>query len=411
MIVVYCLDENYKELAYYSIRSVRKFNPNAEIITVSEKDIGLRIDGVKNIYIPLPDKELRRRNSKDRITRAAYLKCFLTKLPFEKIIYLDGDTICQAPLNELWEMPCEYINLCESHKFGKNQAEDLHLKKYGLTGMMVMNLENLRKFNFTEKCLDVEHNFPTPATGWFHDETCINVALKDKLKFIDTKWNYCHNREYDKPIPEPQAKILHYVGRRSKCEMKLLPDYNPLEPIKNDIKGKRVAIVGNAKSLFNYSKGVEIDTFDFVIRFNRGYITRPECQGSKTNLLLLACELTNEEIRSYNSVWVANRSNCYRNPVYFTIPNQDRQLIRNKLECQPSTGFMAIDLCLASGAKSIDLFGFDFEKTPTFYNPEGYKTQHNYSLEEKIVLDYERCGLLTINPKTEQKKDDKRNQI
>lgn len=398
MIVVYCLDENYKEYTALSIRSVRKYNPHAKIIVVSEMPLNLWIDGVENITIPLP-KLFRNRGMKDRITQAAYLKCFLTELPFDKIIYLDGDTICQGPLNELWEMPCEYINICESHDFGKKQAEELGHEKYGLTGMMVMNLANLRKIGFTETCLDVEANYPTPPlTGWHHDETCINVACHGLMKFIDCKWNYCRNREYSEPIQEPQAKILHYIGRQ-KDDMRLLPHYNTLDPIMDDIKGKRVAIVGNAKSLFDYSKGVEIDTFDFVIRFNRGFITRPECQGSKTNLLILACLLTNDEIQSYNATWVANRSSSYVNPVYFTIPNQDRRMLRDKLDSQPSTGFMAIDLCLTAGAKSIDLFGFDFEETPTFYNPEGYITKHDYPMEKQIVQEYEKCGLLTINRK------------
>ena len=406
MIIVYCIDENYSEITALSIRSVRKFNPNAKIVVISESPISFFMDGVDKLIFHEMPKKMRSRGRGDRISKAAYLKFFLPVLPLEKIIYLDGDTICQGPLNELWDMPCEYINLCESHKFGKEQAKAIGSEKYGLTGMMVMNLKNLREIGFTGLCLDVEKNFPDPVTGWQHDETCINVAMKDKLTFINRKWNYCRNRQYDDPIPEAQAKILHYVGRQ-KNDMKNLPYYNTLEPIKDDIKGKRVAIVGNAKSLFDFKNGKLIDGFDFVIRFNRGFITRPECQGSKTDLLLLACGLTSDEIHGYNAKWVANRSDRYNNPVYFTIPNQDRRLIKEKLDCQPSTGFMAIDLCLASGAKSIDLFGFDFERTPTFYNSTDYKTLHDYSKEEKIVSEYERCGLLTINPKTEQQNDER----
>ena len=409
MIVVYCLDENYIECTALSIKSVKKFNPQAKIVVVSEMPLNFWMEGVEKVTIPLP-RQFRTRGANDRITQAAYLKCFLPQLPFDKIIYLDGDTICQGPLNELWEMPCDYINICESHNYGKRQAEELKQEKYGLTGMMVMNLANLRKIGFTETCLEVEKDYPTPPqTGWHHDETCINVACYGLMKFIDKKWDYCRNREYDEPIPEPRAKILHYLGKQ-KQDMQRIPHYRALEPILDDIRGKRVAIVGNAKSLFDDLKGVEIDTFDFVIRFNRGFITRPECQGTKTDFLILACLLTNDEIQSYNAKWVSNRSTSYVNPVYFTISNHDRRMLRDKLDSQPSTGFMAIDICLEAGAKSIDLFGFDFEQTPTFYNPEGYQTKHDYPMEKQIVLEYERCGLLTINPKTEQQ-NDKRNKI
>ena len=145
MIVVYCCDENYIEYTALSIKSVRKFNPNAQIIVVSEMPLNFWMDGVEKVTIQMP-KQFRTRGEVDRITNAAYLKCFLTELPYDKILYLDGDTICQGPLNELWEMPCEYINICESHNHGKLQAKDLGHEKYGLTGMMVMNLKNLRNF-------------------------------------------------------------------------------------------------------------------------------------------------------------------------------------------------------------------------------------------------------------------------
>ena len=60
--------------------------------------------------------------------------------------------------------------------------------------------------------------------------------------------------------------------------------YNNLEPVKAFLKGKSVAIVGNAKSLFNELYGEEIDHHDVVIRFTHGYITKPESQGTKTDV-------------------------------------------------------------------------------------------------------------------------------
>ena len=70
------------------------------------------------------------------------------------------------------------------------------------------------------------------------------------------------------------------------------------------------------------------------------------------------------------------------------------------LGAQPSTGFIAIDMCIYFDAKQIDLYGFDFEETPTFYNPEGYVTQHKYANEKDIVERYERMGILRIHKKS-----------
>jgi len=396
MTIVFCIDENYIKYAKTSIESYRKHNPDAQIIIVSERPInGIGED--ENIIIKLP-RMFRNRGQGDRITNTAYLKCFLTDLPYDKILYVDADTVCQKNLKELWEMPCEYINLCESHKYGEQQAKAIGNEKYGLTGMMVMNLKALRSEYFKEKCLREEKICPTPITGWQHDETCINVAMGDKLKFIDQKWNYCHNREYENPIDEKDAYILHYVGK-DKQEMITRERYANILPIKQHIEGKSVAIIGNARSLFDKEYGEAIDGHDFVIRFNKGFITKPESQGTKTSFLILACPMEKEQIDSFNAEFVANRSasSSYGNKVPYTLGNQERNDMKNYIGAQPSTGFMAIDISLAFGAKSIDLYGFDWEKTPTFYNPDGYKTLHNYQKEQEILLEYERLGLIKIN--------------
>ena len=392
MIIVYCIDENYIEMTKKSMVSYRKYNPNARFVVVSEKTLDV---GVENIVIPL-GKKFRNRGDGDRITNAAYLKCFLTKLPFEKIIYVDCDTLCQYPLNELWDMPCEYINICETHEFGKKQAKALEHEKYANTGMIVMNLKNLREIGFTDRCLDVEQNYPTPRTGWQHDETCINVAMYDYLNFIDQKWNYCHNREYEHGISEQDAMILHFIGKDKK-DMDNFPFYNDVPELLNYIKGKNVAIVGNAQSIFNTSYGNEIDKADVIIRFNKGFILDPKAQGSKTSILMLGTDMTQDGIDSFNAEIVVNRSDAYDNKVDYTISSMDREVLRNRIRINfPSTGFIAIDLCMTANAKSITLYGFDFEKTPTFYNDPKYKTQHNYHKEEELVRIYENCGLLTM---------------
>lgn len=393
MNIVFCADEKYELLTKVSIESYRKYNPNAKIILVSEtpmKNIGYD----ENIIIKLP-KMFRNNGERDRISNTAYLKLFLTQLPYRKIIYVDGDTLCQKPLDDLWNIPCAYINLCEGYMFSKKQAQAIHADRYGLTGMMVMNLENLRRLNFTEKCLEVEHSYPTPITGWQHDETCINVAMRDKLNFIDQKYNYCHKRCYPNPIPEDDAYILHFVGK-DKTEMFREYKYGTILPIGEDITGKRVAIVGNAKSIFGKGQGEKIDDHDFIIRFNKGFLYQPIDQGSKTTLLILACMPSKEEIEGFHAKYVCNRSISSKNEGY-TIGTNERMMLKEELGAQPSSGFMAIDICLHFKAKSIDLYGFDFEETPTFYNPVNYKTQHNYANEKRIILKYQRKGLLKIH--------------
>lgn len=398
MIITLCIDKNYIDYARISIATYRHHNPEARIVVCSEEPMPKDIGYDENVIIKLPRK-FRTRGKDDRISNTAYMKLFLTKLPYEKILYVDADTICMKKLDKLWNMGCRYINLCESHSYGKKQAADLGIEKYGLTGMMLMNLNALRRINFTDKCLEVETRYPTPKTGWQHDETCINVAMKDRLNFIHKKWDYCHNRKYDNPISEDKAYILHYVGI-DKLKMIKGERYSSMWPVAKHIYGKKIAIVGNAKSLFEERFGHEIDENDFIIRFNKGFVTRPKFQGTRTDLLILALTLTKEEIESYNAKFVANRSRYYQNETKLMIPDRERGRIAEYIGSQPSTGFIAIDMCMYFGAGEINLYGFDFEETPTFYNPKNYKTQHDYQTEKEIVQAYEKEAILKIHKKS-----------
>ena len=387
MQIVYVSDKNYMPYVEISAHTLLKVNPDAHITVVSPEPVTTIFD---NVVIPLT-QTYRQRGANDRITSTTYLKLFLTQLPYDKIIFIDPDTIIQQPLDELWNTEVKYLGLCESHDAGKEQALDLGIERYAITGMMVMNLKALRRLGFTQKCLNAEAN----PKLWCHEETLLNVAMQGKIEYLPEKWNYCFGRGYKGRELKPEnVAILHIVGKNKQAM--LYDPYSEIEDVKKYIAGKTVAIVGNAKSIFDKDNGKAIDSHEVIIRFNRGFVTAPAAQGSKTDILLLACELNLDEKSSYKAMYSVNRSNntwCGD----LTIGNKMRSRLRAWIGKQPSSGFMAIDLCREAGASKIDLYGFDFEKTPTFYNPEGYVTKHDYDAEEKIVRDMAARGVLTIN--------------
>ena len=324
MIICYVVDELYVNLLKKSIRSYKKYNPTAKFVVVSERPI--EVDGVENFVM-----DIGQHRGLTRISNAAYLKLYLTRLPYDKVLYVDCDTICQYPLNDLWNMDCPKICICESHIFGKRQAISLGLEKYGLAAVILMNLKELRKCNFTERCLEVEKKLPTPDSGWFHDETCINVALRGELKFVDVKWDYCHKRDYqERAILERDAKILHFIGK-DKTEMSKFKFYSNIPNILNYIRGKNVAIVGNAKSIFEKNNGKNIDKADVVIRFNKGFPKNKKSQGTKTNIVILALTLEQDEVDSYGADIVINRSTFYKNKTPYVIQCYDRMVLRDKI--------------------------------------------------------------------------------
>ena len=387
MEIVYVSDENYLRFVEISAKSLLKVNPDAHITVVSPVKLETKFD---NVVIPL-EGVYRQRRANDRITQTTYLKLFLTELPYDKIIFIDPDTIIQQPLDELWNTEVKYLGLCESHDAGKEQALDLGIERYAITGVMLMNLKALRRLGFTKKCL----NAKAEPKLWCHEETLVNVAMQGKIEYLPEKWNYCFRREYKGRELKPEEVAISHICGKNKQAM-LYEPYSEIEEVKKYIAGKTVAIVGNAKSIFDKANGKAIDSHEVIIRFNRGFITQPKAQGSKTDILLLACELNLDEKASYKAMYSVNRSNNTRCGD-LTIDNKMRARLRAWIGKQPSTGFMAIDLCREAGASKIDLYGFDFEKTPTFYNPADYVTHHDYDAEEKIVRDMAARGVLTIN--------------
>lgn len=393
MEIVYVFDKNYLKYFNVSVKSVLKYNPYAHITVISPEKLDIPYD---NVVMEIPSNVKHRDN--DRITSATFLKLHIPKLPYDKVLFIDADIICQAPLDELWNTQCDYICLSESHTYGDKQAKEHNHKKYGLSGMMLMNLKALREDNFIEKSFVPFDT--TPYKIWCHEETIINHYFYDKLTFVDRKFNYCHNRTYKNPISEMNAVLLHYCGgnKADFFSHKLgnqIPYYN-LEEIKDFIRGKRVAIVGNASSIFDKQNGDLIDTFDLIIRFNYGFITVPSSQGTKTDIAILACELTKTEMESYNAQFYINRMKRITNPTPYHFENKDIVRVSEGMDgARASSGLIAIDFCIESGCQSIDLFGFDWEKTPTFYNPLGYKTLHNYNNEESKVKNYyaSRCQI------------------
>jgi len=204
MKIVYVTDQNYVPYLNMSVQSVLKYNPNAEILVVSDKPLNIQYE---NIVFTPPQEFLSqlRFNQKERLTALTYYKLLLPTLPFDKIIYLDCDTLCQKPLDDIWNMNCPYICVTE-HYLPNNYPNH---EKHALMGFMLMNLKALREDDFTNKCLK---NMDYPQDFWGHEESLINLNYQEKLTYIDKKYHYCkgRGRQYKNPILDKDAYILHY---------------------------------------------------------------------------------------------------------------------------------------------------------------------------------------------------------
>ncbi|MFA7074803.1 MAG: hypothetical protein WC234_06425 [Endomicrobiaceae bacterium] len=82
---------------------------------------------------------------------------------------------------------------------------------------------------------------------------------------------------------------------------------------------------------------------------------------------------------------------------YFIYPKKEH----DKLEViigalRPTSGIQMIWLALLFGAKKVDVYGFDFFKTYSFYEKRTLVVPHNFDSEEKWALSMVNNGKITI---------------
>jgi hypothetical protein len=174
-----------------------------------------------------------------------------------------------------------------------------------------------------------------------------------------------------------------------------------------ELAGQSVAVVGNAKSLFAADFGAQIDRHDIIIRLNKGFVQAPAAQGTRTDMVGLTPELSEGEVSAHfaprHMLMLIPKMRHYR---IFGRENVQNTLFypfrwwladRNLIGRRPSSGFMAISWLVRLGvAREIVLYGFDFGQTPTYYNPVGYKTPHNFAREGQIIMGWQAEGRLRI---------------
>jgi len=205
---------------------------------------------------------------------------------------------------------------------------------------------------------------------------------------------------------------------------------------------KKVAIVGNSNSLLSKKYGREINSFPDIIRFNFAELKR-EYTGTKTTLrwfrspininsakqhklsidsdeklAMYVKQLTkntrvltsyifkskleqiNKDIKFYNIDCVYNDfdvTNKYLRSLGVKTQFENRKM------CWPRTGFLAVLICLKSGAKPY-LYGFDLEHkkyikhygTNYVFSTDNIK-YHQVSKEINILLELKNLGMISVN--------------
>lgn len=166
-----------------------KYKKNCKIIFI---DMGTKFQGEKIT---------------DRVKTPTYYRLELPDLlpNINQIIYMDGDTLIFEDLTELIE-----IDMKDDYVYGFLDERINALKKFGIengiylcAGVLLMNLNALRKNNISEKFIEFLNKERDRIDQ--NDQTIINVVCQEKIGILPPKygiWNFP-----DKPYAQRHNKL------------------------------------------------------------------------------------------------------------------------------------------------------------------------------------------------------------
>ena len=156
--------------------------------------------------------------TRDYFTQTTYFRLFIPELypQYNKAIYIDSDTAVLGDISELFNIDlgdnllgavpdCSVQNNKEFQEYVERVVGMATYKNYFNAGILVLNLDEMRRFEFQAKFLYLLETIKFTVA---QDQDFLNRLCKGRVKFIDGVWNTM-------PIPnenikEEDIKIIHY---------------------------------------------------------------------------------------------------------------------------------------------------------------------------------------------------------
>lgn len=225
--IVLAIDENYilqAAVAIYSLLSKGLTNKESLIVILIKGEISkdglslLEILKKKYAYcefkiISVDDSifsfvELQTK----RLTNTTLYRLILPEIlnQYKQCIYLDADTLVTGDISELLDIDMSGVYLAgvidkkiQEKKEYEKEIGLPHLKEYINAGVLVMNLELIRKEEKSKEFLALINN-----KYLFDDQDVLNISCYGHIKILPTIYNYFASYE-DKGL---QVRILHFPG-------------------------------------------------------------------------------------------------------------------------------------------------------------------------------------------------------
>ncbi len=155
---------------------------------------------------------------RDYYSNTTYFRMFIAEMfpEYDKVIYIDGDTIVQGDISELyftelgesWIGACHEQAMVQTDHYGAYAEKVVGVSRHNFfnAGLLLINAKMFREKEILRRFADrlAEYSFVVTQ-----DEDYLNLICKDHILWLDQRWNteaYCSF-----PYPIEEAKIIHYI--------------------------------------------------------------------------------------------------------------------------------------------------------------------------------------------------------
>ncbi|MGN1301551.1 MAG: glycosyltransferase family 8 protein [Clostridia bacterium] len=156
--------------------------------------------------------------TRDYYSKTTYFRLFIPNLypQYNKALYLDSDIVLLRDVAELFNIdlgdnlvggaPDDVIQTIEVfQEYAEKVVGVADYRNYFNAGVLLMNLDELRKYNFQEKFLYV---LGTIKFSVAQDQDYLNRLCKGRVKIIDKNWNRMPVSNIE--VDEKDLKLIHY---------------------------------------------------------------------------------------------------------------------------------------------------------------------------------------------------------
>lgn len=232
-------------------------------------------------FIPISERDISNFPHKktDYLSIATYLRLFIpVKLPLDilKVLYIDSDIIFNSNIEELYSI--------DLNKYSAAAVEDApnqnplrlgydNKDKYFNAGVLLLNLEYLRKIDFTNLALSYIQRNSEIIT--FHDQDVLNALLHGTVLFLPIKWNMLDCFYFRKPRIYPNYLPELYQSQKAPCIIHFSGPIKPWHwgkshPLKTLYKHYLNYIPWRKKKFFDFS-GIKKLNFSLKILMLLGF--------------------------------------------------------------------------------------------------------------------------------------------